>query len=59
VLGYVHADIVEPACVRIPVPRQAVGRDGTITDLAIRARIAEELETLAAEVVAREGEVSQ
>jgi NAD(P)H-dependent FMN reductase len=52
VLGYVHADIVEPACVRIPVPRQAVGPDGTITDPTIRRQIAGALETLAVEVAA-------
>ena len=53
VLGYVHADIVEHACVRIPVPRQAAGPDGTIADPAIRREIANALETLVAELVAR------
>jgi hypothetical protein len=47
VLGYVHANIIDPACVCIPVPRQAVGPDGTITDPAIRRQIAKALETLA------------
>jgi NAD(P)H-dependent FMN reductase len=52
VLGYVHADIIEAACVRIPVPRQAAGADGMITDLAIRQQIATAIETLALEVAA-------
>ena len=34
VLGYVGAEIVEPACVRIPVTRQAVGADGLVHDAA-------------------------
>jgi len=37
VLGYVDADIAEAACARIPVTRDAVGEDGTITDPDIRA----------------------
>jgi len=32
VLGYVHADIVDEACARIPVTREAVGPDGTLSD---------------------------
>ncbi len=32
--------IVEEACVEVPVPRQAVGRDGLIADAAIRDRLA-------------------
>jgi chromate reductase, NAD(P)H dehydrogenase (quinone) len=50
VLGYVHADIVEAACTRIPVPRQAVGPDGAIAEPEIRRRIAEALEILARHV---------
>jgi chromate reductase, NAD(P)H dehydrogenase (quinone) len=53
VLGYVQADIIDAACVRIPVPQQAVGADGTITDPAIRQQIAKALETLAVEVAGR------
>ena len=37
VLGYVHADIVEAACTRIPLTRDAVGPAGTVVDPA-RAR---------------------
>jgi NAD(P)H-dependent FMN reductase len=47
VLGYVHADIVEEACVRIPVARDAVGPDGLIADPAIRERIVGALVALA------------
>jgi len=50
VLGYVHAEIVEDACVRIPVPRNAIGEDGLIADKAIRHALAESLDTLAAHV---------
>ncbi len=37
VLGYVHADIVAAACARVPVTRDTVGPEGTITDPHIRA----------------------
>jgi chromate reductase len=47
VLGYVHADIVEEACARIPLTRDAVGSDGTITDPAAREMIAEAVDALA------------
>lgn len=53
VLGYVHADIVEPACVRVPLTREAVADDGTITDVAARERIATMLSTLADELARR------
>src|SRR6185437_14959529 len=39
VLGYVHADIVEAACVRLPLTRDAVGPDGTLTEAASRAAV--------------------
>ena len=48
VLGYVHADIIEPACARIPVTRDAVGPDGTVSDPARRGQIASMLSTLLA-----------
>ena len=47
VLGYVHADIVEEACTRIPVTRDAVGPDGTVSDSGLRQQIAETISTLA------------
>jgi chromate reductase, NAD(P)H dehydrogenase (quinone) len=50
VLGYVGAEIVEAACVRIPVGRELVGPDGTVHDPAVQARLAEQLATLAAHV---------
>lgn len=39
VLGYAGAEIVEPACVRIPVTREAVGATGLIEDDAVRGEI--------------------
>jgi NAD(P)H-dependent FMN reductase len=46
VLGYVHADIVEAACTRIPLTREAVGTDGTVIDPAGREQIAQALTAL-------------
>ncbi len=40
VLGYVGAVIVEPACRRLPVPRDAVGPDGTVTDPGLTSALA-------------------
>jgi NAD(P)H-dependent FMN reductase len=50
VLGYTASDIVEAACVEVPVPRQAVGEDGAIADPAIRAAIAGALAALSTHV---------
>jgi NAD(P)H-dependent FMN reductase len=50
VLGYVGAIVVDAACVQLPVPRDAVQDDGTITDPAIRAGLAEVLAALARSV---------
>jgi NAD(P)H-dependent FMN reductase len=50
VLGYVHADIVEEACVRIALTRDAVGEDGTVADPAARERIAAAVAALARHV---------
>lgn len=47
VLGFVGANIVETACVRIPVARDAVGPDGVIAAPALREQIAGVLRTLA------------
>ncbi len=42
VLGYVGAAVIEQACVRLPVPREAVvGTDGTVAGEELRARLAE------------------
>jgi chromate reductase len=47
VLGYVGANLVEDACVRIPVSRDAIGPDGLIADPELRTRLVAVLETLA------------
>jgi NAD(P)H-dependent FMN reductase len=47
VLGYVHADIVEKACTRIPLTRDALDVDGTIGVEAIRRQIVGALSALA------------
>jgi NAD(P)H-dependent FMN reductase len=49
VMHYVHADVVEAACVRIPVARGDVGDDGLVGDPAIRRRIEATLRALAGE----------
>jgi chromate reductase, NAD(P)H dehydrogenase (quinone) len=59
VLGYVGADIVQEACVRIPVTRQAVGPDGTIADRAIRERIANTLTALGCHAAGRDAGASR
>jgi chromate reductase len=48
VLGYLATEIVEEACVHVPVARQAVGDDGLIADARLRLQIADVLRTLAA-----------
>lgn len=45
VLGYTGAEIVEAACARIPIPRQAVA-DGHIHDLALRRELSAALDAL-------------
>ena len=47
VLGYTGADVLEPACVRIPVDRGMVGSDGLIKDPEMRRRLGEVLSLLA------------
>ncbi|MFG2996864.1 NADPH-dependent FMN reductase [Streptomyces sp. NPDC048340] len=46
VLGYTGADIVEPACVRIPVDRGMLDADGVITDTEAREQLGTALEAL-------------
>jgi chromate reductase, NAD(P)H dehydrogenase (quinone) len=53
VLGYVDADVIEPACVRIPVARDAVDADGTVTDPDVRVSLAAQLATVAEHVRAK------
>jgi NAD(P)H-dependent FMN reductase len=52
VLGYVGADIVENACVRAYVARDAVGPDGLVTDAGVRAAIVAALAALAGHAAA-------
>ncbi|HEY1596683.1 MAG TPA: NADPH-dependent FMN reductase [Thermoleophilaceae bacterium] len=53
VLQYAHADIVDAACVRVPLERGMVGDDGLVSDEQARAGIARALEELARHVAAR------
>jgi NAD(P)H-dependent FMN reductase len=50
VLRYVGAVAVEGACVRLPVPREAVSADGIVSTAAIRDGLASVLSALAAYV---------
>jgi NAD(P)H-dependent FMN reductase len=50
VLGYLGAEVVDAACARIPVMRQAVGPDGLVSDAAIRAEIEAVLDVLLSRV---------
>lgn len=47
VLGYVDAVVIEPGCARLPLSRDAVGPDATVTDAGFRARLTGTLETIA------------
>ena len=47
VLGYVGADIVERACVEVPVTSAMVSEDGLVADDSVRVRLSRTLETLA------------
>jgi chromate reductase, NAD(P)H dehydrogenase (quinone) len=53
VLGYSGADIVEAACVRVPLERAAVGENGLVADPEARAGIGRALNELASHVRAR------
>jgi len=57
VLGYVNADIVEDACVQLPVRRDAVTADGTIHDVALRERLTAALTALASHIAARRADL--
>ncbi|MEV5549781.1 NAD(P)H-dependent oxidoreductase [Streptomyces sp. NPDC052309] len=48
VLGYTGADIVEPACVRVPVDRGGLAKGGLVADPEVRRQLAEVLGLLAA-----------
>ena len=53
VLGYVDAELVAGACVRVPVRRDAIGADGIIRDPQLRAAIEDTLVALANHVAAQ------
>lgn len=46
VLGYLGAEVVEPACARIPVTRRMIGSGGLIHDDEVRTGISDVLEAL-------------
>lgn len=50
VLAYTNSPVVEPACIDLPVPRDAVGADGIIVDKSICAAIGRALGALAKHV---------
>jgi chromate reductase len=58
VLGYVGADVVESACVRIPLTRSAVTASGTIEDADVQRQIADVLLVLAEHVRSREDDAA-
>jgi len=47
VLGYVGADIVEPACIEVPVTSDMVREDGLVADHSVRSLLSHSLEILA------------
>jgi chromate reductase len=53
VLGYVSAELVEDACVQLPVRRDAVGADGLIADPELRRAIAATLAAMVKHVASR------
>ena len=59
VLEYTNADIVEGACARIPVARNAIGDDGIVTDARVRSGAAWVLSSLAEYVRARRREQAE
>jgi chromate reductase, NAD(P)H dehydrogenase (quinone) len=54
VLRYAHANVIAGACVRIPVTRQAIGRDGLITDRTTLREAMDALHLLSAKVAQRD-----
>jgi NAD(P)H-dependent FMN reductase len=47
VLGYVDADVIQAACLGIPVARNMIAADGTVPDPEIRTRLAAQLIAIA------------
>ena len=48
VLGYAHADIVEAACVALPITDTMIGHDGLVEDATVRRVLADVLTELRA-----------
>jgi NAD(P)H-dependent FMN reductase len=46
VLGYVAARIIEAACVKVPVGRDAIGADGTVAQADTRSALAAVVPTI-------------
>lgn len=53
VLDYVTATVIEPACVKLTVPRDAVGPDGDVTDAELRSGLGAVVASLASAISAR------
>ncbi|MEY4576917.1 MAG: hypothetical protein RL701_1620 [Pseudomonadota bacterium] len=53
VLGYVNADIVEAACVRVAVCRDSIATDGTLRDAAARSGVAKCIQALIDHIMQR------
>ncbi|MGH3631331.1 MAG: NADPH-dependent FMN reductase [Sciscionella sp.] len=56
VLGYLGTVVIEPACVRLPVGRDAVGPEGTVTDPDVRSGLTKVIGAIIAHVSAATGE---
>jgi NAD(P)H-dependent FMN reductase len=52
VLGYVGAEVIESACRRLPVSREWVGPDGTITEPGFRAAMSEVVAAISGQAAA-------
>jgi len=46
VLGYVGADVIEPACLRLPMSRDLVGTDGLVSEQGLREKLASAVRAL-------------
>jgi chromate reductase len=58
VLGYVSADVVEQACVQLPIRRDAVATDGLIRDPALTSEITATLLALVKHVASKRASVT-
>jgi chromate reductase, NAD(P)H dehydrogenase (quinone) len=54
VLGYLGTEVVNGACLRVPVPRDVVDANDVISDDGIRGRLSEALDVLSAHVTAHQ-----